>query len=86
MCVRLSDGYYFPSPNSGYGSARDEPLIAAQCRFICNTAGMDVFQVTSGIGTSDDMMSLKTGVKYSDLPNAGAYRTAASTRRCDMAR
>ncbi|MFB2551078.1 DUF2865 domain-containing protein [Ensifer soli] len=86
MCVRLSDGYYFPSPNSGYGSARDETLIAAQCRLICDTQDMEVFRVDGIDRTSESMTSLATGRRYADLPTAGAYRAASPVKRCDTAR
>jgi hypothetical protein len=84
-CVRLSDGYYFPTPNSGFSTEGDVPALAAQCRFICDDPAMDVYRIGAG-RDADEMISLTTGTAYADLPNAGAYRTAAASKTCDMAR
>ncbi len=86
MCVRLSDGYFFPSPNSGYGHPRDTDKIAVQCKFICDAADMDVYRMTGTDRNADDMVSLTTGKRYAELPSAGAYRVAVPVRTCDMAR
>ncbi|WEZ84883.1 DUF2865 domain-containing protein [Rhizobium sp. 32-5/1] len=86
MCVRLSDGYFFPSPNSGYGNSRDTDKIAVQCKFICDDAEMDVYRMTGADRNADDMVSLTTGKRYAELANAGAYRVAVPARTCDMAR
>jgi len=86
MCVRLSDGYYFPSPNSGYGRERDMDKIAVQCKFICEDAEMDVYRMTGAERIADEMVSLTTGKRYADLPGAGAYRVAVPVRTCNMAR
>ncbi len=84
-CVRLSDGYYFPTPNSGFGPAGDLPALTAQCRFICDDPAMDVYRIGAD-RDADTMISLTTGAAYADLPNAGDYRTAAASKTCDMAR
>lgn len=86
MCVRLSDGYFFPSPNSGYGNPRDTDKIAVQCKFICDEAEMDVYRMTGTDRNADEMVSLTTGRRYSELANAGVYRVAVPARTCDMAR
>ncbi len=86
MCVRLSDGYFFPSPNSGYNSDNDTDKIAVQCRFICDNAEMDVYRVSGADRNADDMVSLTTGKRYAELPGAGAYRVAIPAKTCDMAR
>lgn len=84
-CVRLSDGYSFPTPNSGYNTAGDMEAIAAQCKFICDDPAMDVYRITSA-GNTDEMISVTTGVRYAELPHAGAYRTASPLKTCDMNR
>lgn len=84
-CVRLSDGYYFPTPNSGFSTAGDVTTLAAQCRFICDDPAMDVYRIGAD-RDADTMISLTTGAAYADLPNAGAYRTAAASKACDMSR
>ncbi|KQV44368.1 MULTISPECIES: DUF2865 domain-containing protein [unclassified Rhizobium] len=84
-CVRLSDGYYFPTPNSGFSTAGDVTSLAAQCRFICDDPAMDVYRIGAD-RDADTMISLTTGAAYADLPNAGAYRAAAASKACDMSR
>jgi len=85
-CVRLSDGYSFPTPNSGYNTANDMQAIAAQCKFICDDPAMDVYRITSADRNTDEMISVTTGARYAELPNAGTYRRAASLKTCDINR
>lgn len=86
VCVRLSDGYYFPSPNSGYKSSpSDHESILAQCRLICGTDGMDVFKA-GGPELAETMVSITTGRPYAELRTAGAYRNTAQFERCEQAR
>lgn len=84
-CVRLSDGYSFPTPNSGYNTASDMDAIAAQCKFICDDPSMDVYRMTSA-GNTDEMISVTTGARYAELPHAGVYRKASPLKTCDMNR
>ncbi|WP_210168455.1 DUF2865 domain-containing protein [Rhizobium sp. Leaf384] len=87
FCVRLSDGYYFPTPNSGFSPRRASiEGLAAQCRAICATANMDVFQQPRGNGEPMDMVSLSTGRRYRDLDVAGLYRKAEQAKTCDASR
>lgn len=86
MCVRLSDGYYFPSPNSGYTGAEKAPVIAAQCRLICNTEAVDVFRLDVRERTEESMVSLTSGKPYAELPKAGAFRKDPGLKRCDLTR
>jgi hypothetical protein len=85
-CVRLSDGYSFPTPNSGYNTADDIEAISAQCKFICDDPGMDVYRMTSEDRNTDEMISVTTGARYAQLPKARAYRRAASLKTCDINR
>jgi hypothetical protein len=85
-CVRLSDGYSFPTPNSGYNTANDMEAIAAQCKFICDESAMDVYRITGADRSTDEMISVTTGARYAELPHAGAYRVAASLKTCDINR
>jgi hypothetical protein len=85
-CVRLSDGYSFPTPNSGYNTASDMETIAAQCKFICDDPAMDVYRITSAERNTDEMISVTTGARYAELPKAGVYRTASPLKTCDMNR
>lgn len=86
MCVRPSDGYYFPTPNSGYSTAGDIEKIAVQCRFICEDPGMDVYRKTGEDGDPNGMISLTSGQRYAELSTAGDYRTAIRAKACDMSR
>lgn len=85
-CVRLSDGYSFPTPNSGYNTAGDMEAIAAQCKFICDDPAMDVYRMTSADRNTDEMISVTTGARYAELAHAGAYRTASPLKTCDINR
>ncbi len=85
LCVRLSDGYLFPSPNAGFATRLRVADVLAQCRMICETEEMDLFRVDGAERNDDTMISLTTGKPYSDLPNAGAYRTAETAMRCNHA-
>lgn len=84
-CVRLSDGYSFPTPNSGYNTAGDMDAIVAQCKFICDDPAMDVYRITTA-GNTDEMISVTTGTRYAELSHAGAYRTASPLKTCDVNR
>ena len=87
MCVRTSDGYIFPTPNSGFrSSAEKKEDLAAQCQLICGTPDMDVYRVHSVERDDENMTSLTTGKRYSELPNAGIYRLAGRVDRCDQSR
>lgn len=87
MCVRISDGYIFPTPNSGFrSSAEKKEDLEAQCRLICGTPDMDVYRVHSVDRADDNMTSMTTGKRYSELPNAGIYRLAGRIDRCDQSR
>lgn len=85
-CVRLSDGYHFPTPNSGYNTTRDMQMVASQCRLICDDPAMDVYRITGADRSTDEMISVTSGARYADLASAGAYRKAASLKTCDMNR
>jgi hypothetical protein len=84
MCVRLSDGYFFPSPNSGYAVAAGPAAILAQCQIICATADMAVYRASpEGAG---GMRALEGGSAYRDLPNAGRFYASPTAERCDQGR
>jgi hypothetical protein len=85
-CVRLSDGYSFPTPNSGYSTAGDVDAIVAQCKFICDDPAMDVYKISGADRNTDEMISVTTGERYAQLPRAGAYRTASPLKTCDVNR
>ncbi len=85
FCVRLSDGYLFPSPQSGFATKLSARDLLAQCRMICETPDMDLFRVEGEERRDDTMLSLTTGEPYSSLPRAGAYRSAKTFAACNHA-
>ncbi|KQT87924.1 DUF2865 domain-containing protein [Aurantimonas sp. Leaf443] len=86
MCVRLSDGHFFPSPNSGYNAAADEPKILAQCRLICDTPDMAVYEVVGEERASEEMVSLRDGSRYGALAGLRRSAGASAAGRCDTSR
>jgi hypothetical protein len=85
-CVRLSDGYYFPAPQSQYASREHLGDAAEQCRFICNTQEVELYQLPDFRMETEDMVSVESGRSYRDLPAAFQYRTAAEFQSCDHQR
>jgi hypothetical protein len=90
-CVRLSDGYYFPTPNSGYAVAADIRQVVAQCQFICADPNMDVYRVEQSDAerqydeVKPRMVSMTTGKLYADLFYSG-QADLAGRRQCDNSR
>ena len=83
FCVRLSDGYYFPTPNSQYGQKGGAETALAQCRMICETEDMAVYVLNDRRDESADMVSVSTGQSYADLPAAYDYHGGGAFRRCN---
>ncbi|TCQ72948.1 uncharacterized protein DUF2865 [Ochrobactrum sp. BH3] len=69
-CVRRSDGYYFPSPNSQYQAKIDTHIVLNQCRFICGVMGMEVFALYDRNLETSEMTSLESGTAYISHPAA----------------
>ncbi|KAA9368300.1 DUF2865 domain-containing protein [Ochrobactrum quorumnocens] len=82
-CVRLSDGYYFPTPNSQYGQKGGADTALAQCRMICETEDIAVYVLNDHNDESADMVSVATGQSYADLPVAYNYHGGAAFQRCN---
>lgn len=83
FCVRLSDGYYFPTPNSQYGQKGGADTALAQCRMICETEQMAVYVLNDHNDESADMVSIATGQSYADLPVAYNYHGGGPFQRCN---
>ncbi len=83
FCVRLSDGYYFPTPNSQYGQKGGTETALAQCRMICETEAMAVYVLNDHRDESADMVSVTTGQSYADLPAAYDYHGGGEFQRCN---
>lgn len=81
-CVRLSDGYYFPTPNSQYKQKGGTDAALIQCKMICKTDAMAVY-INDQNKNAADMVSVLTGEVYADLATAYNYHGAGSFERCD---
>lgn len=86
FCVRLSDGYYFPAPNSQFVQAASYKLIQSQCQYICNDPQMAVFELPDVSLETEEMVSVDERKVYKELPSAFAYRDSAEFRACDLQR
>ena len=73
LCVRASDGYYFPV---SFSTTPDHfNADAAACQSMCPGADVSLF-VHHNPGEDVDTMVSLSGVPYSSLPNAFKYRTS----------
>jgi hypothetical protein len=71
VCVRMSDGYYWPV---SYSTLPDYiPQDAAQCQSECPGQEVDLFYYANP-GQEPEQMINAEGKAYSSLPNAFAYR------------
>lgn len=82
FCVRLSDGYYFPTPNSQFSQKGGTDAALVQCRMICDTNDMAVY-VNDQNDEAPEMVSATTGQPYADLPTAYDYHGEGEFKRCD---
>lgn len=84
FCVRLSDGYYFPTPNSQFVAKTDDyKTTLDRCQFICDDKQMDVYTLDDIGLESEEMRSVSTGKSYRELSSALAYREATEFKACD---
>lgn len=81
-CVRLSDGYYFPTPNSQYKQKGGTDAALIQCKMICKTDAMAVY-INDQNEEAADMVSVLTGEVYADLATAYDYHGEGKFERCD---
>lgn len=87
FCVRQSDGYFFPTPNSQFvGKDDDYKTTLDRCQYICDDKGMDIYTLYDLGQESEEMRSVSNGKAYKDLPAAFAYREAADFKSCDLQR
>ena len=86
FCVRLSDGYFFPAPNSQFARAGDLKDTVDQCRYICDDAGVDLYTLNDPSLETDQMVAVETRKPYTELPTAFRYRDAAAFKACDLKR
>lgn len=81
-CVRLSDGYYFPTPNSQFGQKGGTDAALMQCKMICNTDNMAIY-INDQNEEAAEMVSVQTGQSYADLPTVYDYHGEGDFKRCD---
>ncbi|WP_027166601.1 DUF2865 domain-containing protein [Mesorhizobium sp. WSM3224] len=86
FCVRLSDGYFFPAPNSQFAQSGDLKDTADQCRYICDDPGVDLYTLSDPSLETDQMVAVDTRKPYTELPTAFRYRDAAAFKACDLKR
>lgn len=86
FCVRLTDGYLFPAPNSQFVGAEDYELTLSRCQYICDEQQMDVYLLGDSTLETEEMLSIKSRQAYKELSSAFAYREAANFRACDWQR
>lgn len=86
FCVRLSDGYYFPAPNSQFVQAASYKLIQSQCQYICEDPQMAVYELTDLALETEEMVSVDSRRPYKELSTAFAYRNSAEFKTCDSQR
>lgn len=74
FCVRPSDGYFFPAPNSQFGKKDYARIASEQCRFICEDSSMALYVLEDPDLETGEMVSVETNTPYRDLPSAFHYR------------
>jgi hypothetical protein len=85
-CVRPSDGYFFPAPNSQFQKVQDIPNVVDQCRFICNDHSMELYHLASFELETENMVSADGRTYYRDLTGAFSYRSNADFTACNHKR
>ncbi|WEX08231.1 DUF2865 domain-containing protein [Chelativorans sp. AA-79] len=85
-CVRLTDGYYFPAPNSQFVGVDHADNTLDRCRFICEDADMGVYVLNNASLETHEMVSAANGEPYQELSAAFRYRGVQSFQGCNFAR
>ncbi|MGK9132544.1 DUF2865 domain-containing protein [Brucella intermedia] len=73
-CVRLSDGYFFPTPNSQFRQKGGLHAALTQCQMICETPDMAVYVLHDRFDETGEMISVADGRPYSELSTAYFYQ------------
>jgi hypothetical protein len=85
-CVRLSDGYFFPTPHSQFAGEKDVKTTLDLCRHICADENVELFTLHDVSQETDSMVSVATGKRYTELATAALYRASPDFKACDMQR
>lgn len=64
FCVRPSDGYFFPAPNSQFAKSDYSPVAVDQCRFICQDLTMSLYVLEDPRLETEEMISVVTKTSY----------------------
>lgn len=86
FCVRPSDGYFFPAPNSQFANHRDEENTLDQCRYICDDATVGLYVLNDANLETENMISVEGEKPYKDLPTAFRYRDGPNFKACNLQR
>lgn len=86
FCVRPSDGYFFPAPNSQFADHRDEKNTLDQCRYICDDATVSLYVLNDANLETENMISVEGEKPYKDLPTAFRYRNEPDFKACNLQR
>ena len=84
LCVRETDGYYFPISFSTVKDRFDKDLQT--CQAMCPSAKVSLYHHKMPSEDSEDMVSFKTGKAYAKEPFAFAYRKSVDLdQKCRFA-
>ena len=86
FCVRLSDGYFFPAPNSQFVGENHVENTLDRCRYICDTKEIEVYELRDMSLETEDMVSVEGNKSYRELPSAFRYREDQNFEGCDFRR
>jgi len=84
LCVRKTDGYYFPI---SFSTVKDRfETDQATCQAMCPSANVELYHHRMPTEDSEDMVNYRTGKPYSQEPFAFAYRKSVDLeQRCRFA-
>ena len=85
-CVRRTDGYFFPAPNSQFAGPETYDETLARCQFICDDQKMEVYFLPNASDETDDLVAISDQTAYSALATAFSYQKAKDFKSCDMQR
>jgi hypothetical protein len=86
FCVRPSDGYFFPAPNSQFANHREEENTLDQCRYICDDATVGLYVLNDANLETENMISVEGAKPYKELPTAFRYRDEPNFKACNLQR
>jgi len=86
LCVRACDGYFFPV--SSAATSADFGRDQRTCQMMCPGTRTELYYHSVYGQESEDMVSVSTGLPYSEMPNAFRYRSGDARQSgcgCNMA-